>query len=107
MSSPFRDAAAVTLDASSRGERARVPGAPINGRFHPPSAVKGLVPRPRLHRNVAEGGMTYRPGPSHRFPPDWRPPKPREPSDRTTIRVVLSLFAAGMIACGIAFALLR
>lgn len=51
--------------------------------------------------------MNYRPGPSHRFPPDWRPPKPREPSDRTTIRVVLSLFAAGMIACGIAFALLR
>ena len=52
MSSPFRDAAAVTLDASSRGERARVPGAPINGRFHPPSAVKGLVPRPRLHRKL-------------------------------------------------------
>ena len=51
--------------------------------------------------------MNYRPGPSHRFPPDWRPPKPRDPRDRTTIRVVLSLFAAGMIACGIAFALLR
>lgn len=51
--------------------------------------------------------MTYRPGPSHFMPPDWRPPKPRDPRDRTTIRVVLSLFAAGMIACGIAFALLR
>lgn len=40
-------------------------------------------------------------------PPDCPPPKPREPSDRTTIRVVLSLFAAAMLACGIAFALLR
>lgn len=46
-------------------------------------------------------------GPSHFIPPDWEPPLPREPSDRTTIRVVLSLFAAGMVVCGIAFALLR
>ena len=52
--------------------------------------------------------MTYRPGPSHRFPPDYEPPLPRDAeTNRTTIRVVLSLFAVGMIACGIAFALLR
>lgn len=51
--------------------------------------------------------MTYRPGPSHFIQPDWEPPPPRDPRDRTTILVVLSLFAAGMIACGIAFALLR
>lgn len=44
-----------------------------------------------------------------RLPPDFDPGpfEPEAPSDRTTIRVVLSLFAAGMIACGIAFALLR
>lgn len=41
------------------------------------------------------------------MPPDIGEPEPTDPSDRTTIRVVLSLFAAGMLACGIAFALLR
>lgn len=44
-----------------------------------------------------------------RLPPDIDPGafEPDTVSDRTTIRVVLSLFAVGMFACGIAFALLR
>ena len=37
--------------------------------------------------------MNYRPGPSHRFPPDWRTPKPREPSDRTTKELVAAIEA--------------
>ena len=41
------------------------------------------------------------------MPPDIGEPEPIDTSDRTTIRVVLSIFAAGMLACGIAFALLR
>ena len=40
-------------------------------------------------------------------PPDWEPPLPREPSDRKTTRVVLSLFFAGMAACVLAFLVLR
>lgn len=37
-------------------------------------------------------------------PPDCPPIEPREPSGRTTLRVVLSLFAVGIAACGLAFA---
>ena len=63
MSSPFRDAAAVTLDASHRVGQAHVPGAALNGRFHPPTAVKGLVARPRLHRKLTASTATKGSGP--------------------------------------------
>lgn len=63
MSSPFRDAAAVTLDAAHRVGQAHVPGAALNGRFHPPTAVKGLVARPRLHRKLTASTATKGSGP--------------------------------------------
>lgn len=63
MSSPFRDAAAVTLDASHRVGQAHVPGAALNGRFHPPTAVKGLVARPRLHHKLTASTATKGSGP--------------------------------------------
>ena len=63
MSSPFRGAAAVTLDAAHRVGQAHVPGAALNGRFHPPTAVKGLVARPRLHRKLTASTATKGSGP--------------------------------------------
>jgi hypothetical protein len=42
-----------------------------------------------------------------RFPPDYEPPLPADvATNRATLRVVLSLFAAGIAACGLAFAFL-
>ena len=43
-----------------------------------------------------------------RFPPDYEPPLPADvATNRTTLAVVLLIFAFGIAACGIAFALLR
>jgi LuxR family maltose regulon positive regulatory protein len=63
MSSPFRDAAAVTLDASHRVGHTHASDAPVSGRFHPPSAIKGLVPRPRLHQKLTASTTTEGSGP--------------------------------------------
>lgn len=47
-------------------------------------------------------------GPSFFVPPDWEPPSPKDAeTNRTTLIVVLCVFAAGLAACGLAFVFLR
>lgn len=47
-------------------------------------------------------------GPSFRYPPDYEPPLPKDAeTNRTTLAVVLTLFAFGIAACGLTFAFLR